>query len=72
MKESYKEGSSDPPWPRVMRSDGNRKDEAFTGVKSGRVLSSENNIIWVADLLVLEGRQEPLIVNARESGPHGV
>lgn len=56
MKESYKEGSSDPPWPRVMRSDGNRKDEAFTGVKSGRVLSSENNIFWVADLLVLEGR----------------
>jgi hypothetical protein len=36
-----------------MRSEGNGKDEAFTGVKSGGVLSSDNSIIWVADLFVL-------------------
>jgi hypothetical protein len=46
MKESYKVRPSQSPWPRVMRCVGNWRDEAFTEVQPGGVLSSESTLVW--------------------------
>lgn len=59
MKESYAEGLAAHSGPESCVVAGNGRGEALTGVRAGRVLSRESNILRGADAVEVRGRPHP-------------
>ncbi len=57
MKVSYNVGSSQSPWPRVMRSVGQLASRSVHRGKTGLCIELRNRFFEVADPVLLRGRQ---------------
>ena len=60
MKESYGEGLANHTGPESCGGAGNCVLEALTGVRAGRPLSREKEVVWGADAVGVSGRRRPL------------